>query len=80
MIRTKFYCEFNQKILNTILSCNPFQHQCRLRPKKRYDYWQNTTENKEHLIVECDNVKQNLVKTVYDYEIIYCVETYNYRF
>lgn len=34
VIRIKFSCEFNHKILNNILSCNPFQHQFRLREKK----------------------------------------------
>lgn len=48
----------NYKLLNNILSCNLFLHQCKLRPRKCCDYCQDTTENVEHLIFECDNVNE----------------------
>lgn len=71
----KTICEFNYKLLNNLLCCNLFLHQCKLRPSKWCDYCQDTTRTLNILFLNVTMSK----KYVYDFAFRYYVETCNHR-
>ena len=51
-------CEFNYKLLNNLLCCNLSLFRCKIRVTKHCENCNHDVENVQHLIFDCENVRE----------------------
>ena len=57
-IYDKRVCEFNYKLLNNLLCCNLSLFRCKIRVTKHCENCNHDVENVQHLIFDCENVRE----------------------